>query len=99
MVLNEKRLLELDQNIRRSMGWSAKENPQERKLILKRWDKLGGETSFHDTIKVMIREKQNKKVGCPRSYSNEHAFETYGVPKGKMRCVHCGIIKSMRKTR
>jgi len=37
------------------------------------------------------------KAGCPRSYSNEHSFETYGMPKGKMKCVHCGKIKTMRK--
>ena len=49
--------------------------------------------------KQVKRKKKSIKAGCPRSFSNEHSFETYGVPKGKMRCVHCGIIKSMRKAR
>jgi len=100
MVLNEKRLLELNKNILKSMGWNANETPQERKIILKRWNKMDGRTSFHDAIKVMIREKSKSyKQGCPKSYSGEHSFETFELPKGKMSCVHCGAIKSMRKAK
>ncbi len=100
-MVSEKRLKELDSNILKSMGWNANETPQERKEILKKWDKMDGSSSFHDAIKTMIREKSKKnyKLGCPNSYSGEHAFETFGLPKGKMRCVHCGVIKSMKKAR
>jgi hypothetical protein len=98
-MISEKRLKELDNNILRSMGWNANESQQEKKEIMRKWNKMSGQSSYHDAIKELIREKQGSKAGCPRSYSGEHAFETYGVPKGKMRCVHCGIIKSVKRAR
>lgn len=100
-TITTKRLKELEKNIRKSYGWDAFETPAERKIINKRWDKMAGNTSFHDAVKQMIkdRSRKNTRLGCPNSYSGEHAFETYGVPKGKIRCVHCGLIKSIKKAK
>ena len=65
--------------------------------------KLAQRESYADVVKRMIdrelRSPKNAKSGCPNSYSNEHSFETFGMPKGKMKCVHCGIIKSMKTAR
>ena len=56
-MITKKRLIVLNDNINKSMGWSAKETEQERKEILKFWDKLDGRSSFHDCIRFMINEK------------------------------------------
>jgi len=34
------------------------------------------------------------KNKCPRSYSYEHAYISYG--KGKIKCVHCGYVKKIK---
>jgi len=60
MALTKKRLEELELNIMKSMGWSANATEQERKIINKKWDTMAGDTSFHDAIKKMIREKNKK---------------------------------------
>lgn len=59
--------------------------------------------TYDETLKGLIKSKISNpisyKQGCKGSLSGEHSFETYGMPKGKMKCVHCGKIKSIKKAR
>ena len=67
-----------------------------RKDIFDVMDKLEGKKkgiSYNALQKEMVR--QGYKQGCPYSYSGEHSFESYG--KGKIKCIHCGIIKPIKK--
>ena len=59
--LSKKRLIELDKNIMKSMGWKSGATEVERKIINKRWDKMAGHTSFHDAIRKMIKEQTKRK--------------------------------------
>jgi len=60
-TITQKRLKELDRNVIKSMGWNANESENERKIIMRRWDKMSGKTSFHDAIRKMIKRKRRKK--------------------------------------
>jgi len=63
---------------------------------------LEGTTDYQKKVRQKLRSEaglNSFKSGCPNSYSGEHSFETWGMPSGKMRCVHCGAIKSIKKAR
>jgi len=59
-MITEKRLIELERNVVKSMGWNANATEKERKQVNKRWDKMAGNTCFHDALKKMIKEKSEK---------------------------------------
>ena len=69
-------------------------------IVMKAFNDAMIKTAKSNELKGKIKSSSRSyKRGCPNSLSREHSFETYGMPKGKMKCVLCGAIKSMKKSK